>query len=44
MTIRQQGGVFGRNPTFNDVDTNDLTVEGQLLQMRLIAQTGKPPT
>ena len=32
MTIRQQGGVFGRNPTFNDVDTNDLTVEGQLLQ------------
>jgi hypothetical protein len=32
MTIRQQGGVFGRNPTFNDVETNDLTVEGQLLQ------------
>lgn len=25
MTIRQQGGVFGRNPTFNDVD-----VEGTL--------------
>ena len=31
MTIKQQGGVFGRNPTFNDVTsasatTNDLTV------------------
>jgi hypothetical protein len=25
MTIKQQGGVFGRNPTFNDV-----TIEGQL--------------
>lgn len=25
MTIRQQGGVFGRNPTFNDVGANDLT-------------------
>jgi len=31
MTIKQQGGIFGRNPTFNDVTsasatTNDLTV------------------
>ena len=25
MTIKQQGGIFGRNPTFNDV-----TIEGQL--------------
>ena len=25
MTIKQQGGVFGRNPTFNDVE-----VEGSL--------------
>jgi|TARA_R110000744_G_scaffold380533_1_gene501836 hypothetical protein len=25
MTIKQNGGVFGRNPTFNDV-----TIEGQL--------------
>ena len=25
MTIKQLGGVFGRNPTFNDV-----TIEGQL--------------
>lgn len=24
MTIRQQGGVFGRNPSFNDVEMNDL--------------------
>lgn len=33
MTIKQQGGIFGRNPTFNDVTatdltTNDLTVDG----------------
>lgn len=28
MTIKQQGGIFGRNPTFNDVETNDLTVTG----------------
>lgn len=27
MTIKQQGGVFGRNPTFNDADiSNDLSV------------------
>jgi hypothetical protein len=25
MTIKQQGGVFGRNPIFNDVEVNDLT-------------------
>lgn len=24
MSIRQQGGVFGRNPAFNDVEANDL--------------------
>ena len=31
MTIKQQGGVFGRNPTFNDAEiTNDLTVAGKL--------------
>lgn len=28
MTIKQQGGIFGRNPTFNDVTTNSLTVNG----------------
>jgi hypothetical protein len=25
MTIKQQGGVFGRNPTFNDVDASSVT-------------------
>lgn len=25
MTIKQQGGIFGRNPTFNDVTVNDVT-------------------
>ena len=29
MTIKQQGGVFGRNPTFNDVEVEgSLTVGG----------------
>jgi len=29
MTIKQQGGIFGRNPTFNDANVdNDLTVSG----------------
>jgi hypothetical protein len=32
MTIRQQGGIFGRNPTFNDVTIDgDLTVEGTVI-------------
>ena len=25
MTIKQHGGIFGRNPTFNDLTVNDLT-------------------
>lgn len=29
MTIKQQGGIFGRNPTFNDVDVEGtLTIDG----------------
>ena len=28
MAIKQQGGVFGRNPTFNDVNIDKLTVDG----------------
>lgn len=28
MTIRQQGGVFGRNPSFNEVQVEGLTVNG----------------
>ena len=32
MTIKQQGGVFGRNPTFNDVDVEGtLTVGGSAI-------------
>lgn len=26
MTINQQGGIFGRNPSFNEVEVSDLTV------------------
>lgn len=32
MTIRQQGGIFGRNPTFNNVEIeNDLNIGGNLI-------------
>jgi hypothetical protein len=30
MTIKQQGGIFGRNPSFNDVDANSLNVDGTI--------------
>ena len=30
MTIKQQGGVFGRNPTFNEVEAADITVTNTL--------------
>jgi hypothetical protein len=30
MTIKQQGGIFGRNPTFNDTTSTDLTVLNKL--------------
>jgi len=34
MTIKQQGGVFGRNPTFNDVEIqSDLTVDNGVLKV-----------
>ena len=28
MTIKQNGGIFGRNPSYNDVTVNDLTATG----------------
>ena len=32
MTIKQQGGIFGRNPTFNDVEVEgNLTVGGSAI-------------
>jgi hypothetical protein len=27
MTIKQQGGIFGRNPSFNEVTANDVTID-----------------
>ena len=30
MTIKQQGGIFGRNPTFNQVEASDLTVRSSV--------------
>ena len=28
MTIKQHGGVFGRNPSFNDVEVKSLSIDG----------------
>jgi hypothetical protein len=37
MTIKQQGGIFGRNPTFNDVTVDDtLTAATQVNTPRLV--------
>ena len=30
MTIKQQGGIFGRNPVFNDLEANSANVRGLL--------------
>tara|TARA_R110002153_G_scaffold41282_2_gene117739 strand:- start:206 stop:1030 length:825 start_codon:yes stop_codon:yes gene_type:complete len=30
MTIKQQGGIFGRNPTFNNVTADNVTVDSEL--------------
>ena len=30
MTIKQQGGIFGRNPTFNEVEANNVYVTSKL--------------
>ena len=38
MTIKQQGGIFGRNPTFNNLTVdNDLTVTNDITTDKLIA-------
>ena len=39
MTIKQQGGIFGRNPSFNDVDVNSLDVSGSTTTDTLQADT-----
>ena len=30
MTIKQQGGIFGRNPSFNNLEAEQVTVNGQV--------------
>jgi hypothetical protein len=44
MTIRQQGGVFGRNPTFNDLSANGVTnLEGAVsLGSNLTVSSNQP--
>ena len=38
MTIKQQGGIFGRNPTFNEVDVDaDLTVDTNTLYVNSLS-------
>lgn len=47
MSIKQQGGIFGRNPTFNDVDVdgtisvNDVSVDGSLTVDNVTVQDNK---
>lgn len=39
MTIKQQGGIFGRNPSFNDVDVNKLDVDNIQIDGSTISST-----
>jgi hypothetical protein len=44
MTIKQQGGIFGRNPSFNEVEVSDLTVTSVTVTDEILFQgdsTGK---
>ena len=44
MTIKQQGGIFGRNPSFNEVEVSDLTVTDVTVTDEILFQgysTGK---
>lgn len=40
MTIKQQGGIFGRNPTFNDVDVDGNLTAGQITSNGAVIATG----
>ena len=40
MSIKQNGGVFGRNPTFNDVTSRDLNVTEAATLASLNVTTG----
>ena len=40
MTIKQQGGIFGRNPTFSNVDVLDELNAGDLRKIVLRTFTG----
>lgn len=45
MTIKQQGGIFGRNPTFNDVTVeNNMTIDGTTTVDKLGVGTNSPNT
>lgn len=39
MTIKQQGGIFGRNPSFNDVEVNKLDVDNIQVDGNTISST-----
>lgn len=40
MTIKQQGGIFGRNPTFNDVSVERLTLQGVTNDDEVVISSG----
>lgn len=39
MTIKQQGGIFGRNPSYNEVDANELNVDNIKIDGNAITST-----
>ena len=39
MTIKQQGGIFGRNPSYNEVDANELNVDNIKIDGNSITST-----
>ena len=39
MTIKQQGGIFGRNPSYNEVGANELTVDNIKIDGNAITST-----
>jgi len=40
MTIKQQGGIFGRNPTLNDVSVERLTLQGVANNDEVVISSG----
>tara|TARA_R110000803_G_scaffold188569_1_gene251006 strand:+ start:1475 stop:2320 length:846 start_codon:yes stop_codon:yes gene_type:complete len=40
MTIKQQGGIFGRNPSFNNVEANDVDADSMSTRNLIVGEAG----